>query len=255
MYVRQSDRDFIHAVEEYLRSIASSSDLQFDARSQRLFDEGNGLIEQSKTRMAEAVVQVDKEAVEASEARAAMGEADALLDAGFGDLFDGAVMARRFEQLGSGNRAATHIPDVQRYLEGHNPTEFSDRGRADKKSIMAKALDYADSYLAGSPVPQEVITRAADAHQKFVAALESLQAEEGDVLTKRNEADRARAQAHREFRAGRQLVEAALVLSDSPQPLSELLPSLSDILRGDTLAPAADDDRADEDQPVEPVDA
>lgn len=248
MYVRQSDRDIISAANEGRIKLGR---LSFTGEAGELLAISDRLLEQVVDELSAAITTIDDEGVEASEARVRMEEAEDRMEASYADLYDGLVITHRHRRLGSRGQPKSHTGELDRYLDGNNPSKFAESARADKIPVMDKALSHLDAYMATGLVPDAIVDEARQNHQGFSEAYATFVAEEADVTDARNVADQVRATCRSKFIAAREVLSAALRLSGVERPVSEYLPAFTDLLRGN-YTPS--DEPAQDPQP-EPVDA
>jgi hypothetical protein len=250
MSTRQSDRDLINAAQEAQQNLER---VPLDGQANDLMVIALALFAQVEADMTDVVEKVDAESVEASESHVALTEAESAADAGYGDVYDTLVLTHRHRRLGRRDRTTTHMQALERYLDGNSASDFKGRARADKVTIMKKALDYVDEYTNDGLVPAEVIDDAVQAHQAFRDAYDTWRAEGADVTDARNIADTVRPAARAKYTSAREVAQAALRLSGTERPISDYCPSLSELVRSGSSPTDTDADPTPADDVDEPV--
>lgn len=246
MNVRMTDRRLIAATEEGKANLNGAS---FTGTSADLRRTAVELLDRIIGDFKPEVEQLDEEGVEASEAKQILDTAEHRLDASFSDLYDGLVITHKHLQLSQPDRD-DHSDPLKRYLEGHSGSDFKRLSRADKVTVMNKALTYLDRYTTPNLVPPGVVSRARRCLSDFESAHQSYRDETAEVVDARNALEETRDEAHDNYLAARDALSAAVRLDDGGRSVNDYLPALNRVLYNQKgSAEEEDDSSADADAP------
>lgn len=143
-------------------------------------------------------------------------------------IYKGLRIANLKAQVSGRLAGGDHMDDLNRFLEGNNPTDFAEATVPAKLGYLERAFQFRTQFLDDTLEPEVI-----DAAHK---TLEELR-EANDVWNKetqeaREEAaglDRVEKQARLEYRAGREWIRGVLVALDRADEIGSIIPALREI--------------------------
>lgn len=247
MSVRKSDRNMIAAADDAASNLER---VDLRGRSSKLRDEAVDIFNEAKVSLETGVDDRQSEAIEADEAYEAMVEAEGEMSIGFKVAYDALVGTHKVAQVTNPDGSGDHMDELERYLEGVNPSSFKTLKPEQCIEVFRTALDYWDEFVDDTVIGASSRSRAQRALADFERAYQAHRDEAADVTDAVNRLEHIRREAHNLYVAARHVAAAALRLSHVERPLRDYASNLEEAL-GYRRSSAADDESSDDaDQPT-----